>query len=555
MDIVKAFNTNTLHTEIIIKGTYDNPLFRASDIGNILDISTIRSVTRDFDETEKVVHSMHTPGGLQQVTFLTEKGLYKILFRSRKPIAETFQNWICEVIKELRINGVYDLQKELENNKKQLLQLEDTKNQELDEKLAKQKVLEKERFLLKEYSCCGPIVYIIKVKTYENGKYVVKIGHSSKGIQSRYIEHKKKYEECLLLDCFSVDKSKDFEHFIHNHDIIRSNKINNLCGHETENELFLIGNTLTYQFILNLIESNITNYNFNIREVLKENELLKLQLQLQSRQDNNTNPNNEQIQELVNTNKQLFSKIDILEVSIKEILDKMNATNSLAKTRSGFNAPLQTLGPRLQQIHPETLQLIKVYETVSEAMKEYSSIKRPSINKAVVENTIYRGYRWVLVDRELDPNVIHNILPTKPIKQQNIGYIAQINSEKTEIMNVYLDKKTACQLNDYPNSSSLDTPVKKFTLTKGVYYKLYDECSSDLKKEFIKKNNGCSPILYKNGIGQYDSTNNLIKEFICKYDCIKQLEISDKTLEKALDKNIMYKNCYFKTIRSRVKCW
>jgi prophage antirepressor-like protein len=130
MDIVKAFNSNTLHTEIVIKGTYDNPLFRASDIGNILDISTIRSVIRDFDETEKVVHTMHTPGGSQNVTFLTEKGLYKILFRSRKPIAQTFQNWVCDVIKELRLNGVYDLHQELEKQKLELQHLENKNQQE-----------------------------------------------------------------------------------------------------------------------------------------------------------------------------------------------------------------------------------------------------------------------------------------------------------------------------------------------------------------------------------------------------------------------------------------
>ena len=34
MDIVKAFNTNDLHTEIIIKGTVTDPLFRASDVGH-----------------------------------------------------------------------------------------------------------------------------------------------------------------------------------------------------------------------------------------------------------------------------------------------------------------------------------------------------------------------------------------------------------------------------------------------------------------------------------------------------------------------------------------
>ena len=53
MDIVKAFNANDLHTEIVIKGTVDDPLFRASDVGVILDISNIRMSITDFDESEK----------------------------------------------------------------------------------------------------------------------------------------------------------------------------------------------------------------------------------------------------------------------------------------------------------------------------------------------------------------------------------------------------------------------------------------------------------------------------------------------------------------------
>ena len=113
MDIVKAFNSNNLHTEVVIKGTKTNPLFRASDIGVVLDL-TIRSIIRDFDDTEKVVLTTHTLGGNQDVTFLTEKGLYKVLFRSRKPIAQRFQDWVCEVIKEIRLNGLYELQKEVD---------------------------------------------------------------------------------------------------------------------------------------------------------------------------------------------------------------------------------------------------------------------------------------------------------------------------------------------------------------------------------------------------------------------------------------------------------
>jgi len=33
-------------------------------------------------------------GGIQKVSFLTEKGLYRIINRSNKPIAEKFQDWV-----------------------------------------------------------------------------------------------------------------------------------------------------------------------------------------------------------------------------------------------------------------------------------------------------------------------------------------------------------------------------------------------------------------------------------------------------------------------------
>jgi prophage antirepressor-like protein len=551
MDIVKAFNSNDLHTEIIIKGDVENPLFRASDIGIVLDISTIRSVIRDFNETEKVVLSTHTLGGLQDVTFLTEKGLYKVLFKSRKPIAEKFQDWVCEVIKELRLKGTYDLEQQLEQAKVEITQIEDKNKKEYELQLVKEKILEREKVLLKEFETIGAIFYIIKVKTFENGQYIVKVGESRIGIVNRYKEHKNKYDECLLLDCFLVNKSKDFETFIKENEYIRPSKVTDLPGHESEQELFLIGKNLSYKTLLNLVNNNTKYFNDNNNEIKKlelELEILKLK-ENSSIQSNNDNENIKELLKMVNI---LNTKINNLEQINKTILEKLNSQQT--KVVTGFNEPLVTLGPRLQKINPETLQLIKVYETIAECMKENSDIKRPSINKAIDENTIYHGFRWLLVDRSLEPNIILNIKPTKITKVQNLGYIAKLNKEKTEILNVYLDRKTAAAENDYSSSSALDNPVKNYTITNGHYYALYDSCEEDLKEEFISKNNNKEPILYKNGVGQYDLENNLIQEFICKYDCIKFLHISDKTLEKALTKNILYNGNYFKYLGCKTKC-
>jgi len=105
------------HFNIEIYGTYEEPLFKAKDIGNLLEIKNINSTLRDFKDNEKGMHSMHTPGGIQDRVMLTEKGLYKVLMRSRKKIAEQFQDWVFNIIKQIRLNTNNVLQnriKELE---------------------------------------------------------------------------------------------------------------------------------------------------------------------------------------------------------------------------------------------------------------------------------------------------------------------------------------------------------------------------------------------------------------------------------------------------------
>jgi hypothetical protein len=421
------------------------------------------------------------------------------------------------------------------------------------QELVIQKVLERESILLKEFATIGSIIYVIRVKTLENGQYVIKIGESRKGIAARYAEHKSNYDECLLLDCFLVQRSKDFESFIQHHDEIRLNRVSNLPGHEAELELFLIGRNLSYQALLKLINHNLPYFdNRDTRQL--ELEVEKLKLLLENKETNNVNP---LLEELIKGNQlfssQVLARLDKLDGGNKQMCEKINSSQT--KVTTGFNMPLVTLGPRLQKIHPETLQLLKVYESVNEVMKENSEIKRPSINKAVQENTIYNGFRWLLVDRELDPGVIHQIHPTKIVRAQNLGYIAKLNSIKTEILNVYLDRKTAAVENHFQSSASLDPPVKNKTIANGHFYFLYDDCEEDLRAAFVEKNNQSEPLLYKNGVGQFDSENKMTREFACKYDCIRGMPMSDKTLEKALTTAAPYNGYVYKYLNSKLKCF
>jgi prophage antirepressor-like protein len=157
MEIVKAFNENNMHININIKGTYDNPLFKASDIGEILEISNVRQSIVNFDDTEKVaVSTTDTIGRDQSVTYLTEIGLYQLLFISRKPIAKIFKKWVCEIIKEIRIQGSYHLEQQLKEKDEQLKE----KNEELKEN----KKLIEDLELLKQHDDT-PTIYIYNIDT------------------------------------------------------------------------------------------------------------------------------------------------------------------------------------------------------------------------------------------------------------------------------------------------------------------------------------------------------------------------------------------------------
>ena len=101
--IVKTFLLADKECAINIQGTYDTPLFKANDIGHILDIKKIRNTICHFNENEKVALRMGSLGGIQETIFLTEEGLYRLIGMSRKPIAQIFQRWVINVIKEIRI--------------------------------------------------------------------------------------------------------------------------------------------------------------------------------------------------------------------------------------------------------------------------------------------------------------------------------------------------------------------------------------------------------------------------------------------------------------------
>ena len=84
------------------------PWFVAKDVCGILGLANMRSSLAALDEDEKGVHTMDTLGGNQEMTVISEPGLYSLILRSRKPEAKTFKRWVThEVLPSIRRHGMY----------------------------------------------------------------------------------------------------------------------------------------------------------------------------------------------------------------------------------------------------------------------------------------------------------------------------------------------------------------------------------------------------------------------------------------------------------------
>lgn len=89
--------------------TIDGELwFVAMDVAGILEYSATSAMTRTLDDDEKGVHTLHTPGGEQESTVVSEAGLFSAILRSRGSAAHAFKRWVThEVLPQIRRTGSF----------------------------------------------------------------------------------------------------------------------------------------------------------------------------------------------------------------------------------------------------------------------------------------------------------------------------------------------------------------------------------------------------------------------------------------------------------------
>lgn len=95
----------------------DEVMFIASDIAKILGYRDAANLSRNLDDDEKGAHKVSTPSGTQDMTVLTESGLYHAILNreiayvkepAAKAFVKRFQRWVThEVLPSIRKHGIY----------------------------------------------------------------------------------------------------------------------------------------------------------------------------------------------------------------------------------------------------------------------------------------------------------------------------------------------------------------------------------------------------------------------------------------------------------------
>jgi len=538
MDILRAFKLCGNEININIQGTIDEPLFQANQIGKILEMKNINQTLLNFSDKHKKIILTMTNGGLQNVTFLTECGLYKLLSRSNKSIAEEFQNWVVQIIKDIRINGYYKLKEE----------------NEIDKNLIKYKGdIEKHKMLIR-FLDNKNIVYICKFRK-ENDKFLVKIG-SSQNIKERMCHLTNAYDniEAILLESVQITCNRRYETYLHNHDFIKKfyYPITNKEG-KISKETYLVDEIQLAELIKIMNnDKNRKEFNDESNELLntieyksedldKIIEIEKIKLKTEELKTNKINEIKElkKIELELNNNKEeiindeLDSEIESIYQSDEDDIDITTIYFSTKKMKPGIKSPY------VYQYEINDLTTpIKIYESPSEVERseelKHLEISPTPLRNAAKNNTIYKGFRWYFLKRdETIPQTIPNTIELKH-KETEIKFVAMIDITQTKIMDVYQNQKEATKAR-LMKCNSFHRAIQNGSISSGHYWKYFDDCSKEMRNEYLKNNT--LPEKYVSKVSKKvqqicPKTKQILKTYDSNRDVIKLFKMSVTSLKK-----------------------
>jgi len=211
-----------------------------------------------------------------------------------------------------------------------------------------------------------------------------------------------------------------------------------------------------------------------------------------------------------------------------------------------------TRNRKVQQYDPISFELIKTFDGLMDVIRNMHNMNMTvsGIKNVYIKNTIYNGYRWLLIDRN-DEGIKYELPPTVEIISSIPYLIAMFTKDKTRIENVFASHGEAAEGINITRKQTINDAIKKNSLVRNKYYfKNFYECSDEIKNEYLSRSKLPNQILRKGlKITQIDiKTLNIIATFNSINDVLKKFCISRASLKRACTNQEAHKGFLWKFV-------
>lgn len=528
MDIIKTFILNETTHVISILREDDDYLFRADQIGRVLGIKDVHTSTKNMlDDVEKVRRSVPTPGGTQSVTYLTEQGVYKVLFTSRKECAVVFRTWVCSVLKSISATGKYEYEqhvKQLQAENDTLVDTQAQKEALLLQSMKDELAQTHHKNLMTAHDHMS-VLYIGLIRKKEE-KNLIKIGWSN-DIAGRVQGLRRDYGSMTFLSVFPCNKNLDFEAFMHAHENIKRYKYLQrdvrLDGkaEKDHKEIFLMTDEQ--------LKTTITIATRNVKDY-RTREMSDAQIESMS---DSINSIKQSLDQSASKRERETTTDDVVLQPLKKAANESNR---------GFCSK-GLIGSKIQQYTADGF-LVKTHSQMSDVLRisELSDMCESSVRNAITDAKTYRGFRWMYLERAKPDDTVQALAECMDGERMNVGWVAQMSLDSTVVHQVQPSSKHMAKLLGKRDQSRFNKALKANQPYEDYVYMMWCDVAKVVKDSFKGKLPVVEARGNANSVNQVDpSTGGVVKVWEAQHQIQTQMAVSAKTLRKHMASQVPLK--------------
>jgi hypothetical protein len=208
----------------------------------------------------------------------------------------------------------------------------------------------------------------------------------------------------------------------------------------------------------------------------------------------------------------------------------------------------QARGDKVQRYSPDGRELLGTYVGLTEATRSVESTAPPQpslIRLAAKNNTVYKGFRWALLDRSLPDDTHHDLPPTVETPTLRKGFVAMLDLDCERVVQVFCDQKAAAQDRHFKSCAPICSALSKGTQSGGHRWAMWDDVDDALRQAFLSQGGELPEARARSGAFAIQQLHPITQEVIRTFATVslvtKEMRMSRQSVYSAIDQGSVAK--------------